>query len=101
MKIVYLLSSLALVFSMSNAKERNWKNANEAYAKICAHCHDTGVGVDSVKIKFPDDAVKERAEHIFHTVRHGMYAMPAFRQTEIDDETLKELSQMLAKGKIK
>lgn len=105
LKTVFLATCiLFLVVSPSTAKEnigKNWKNAQEAYAKICAYCHNTGVGVQSVKVKYPDNAIDARSQSIIYTVRHGLGAMPAFRQTEIDNQTLKELSISLAKGEIK
>lgn len=103
-KIFFTILALPLLVSLGVAKdkeERNWENAKVAYEKTCAYCHDTGVGVESVKIKFPADSIESRAESIFYTVRHGLGAMPAFRQTEIDNQTLKELSTLLAKGEIK
>lgn len=92
---------LIMLPAQMSALESNWENAQEAYTKVCAYCHNTGVGPDSVKIKFEGDAVKFRAESIYNTVRSGLSAMPAFRKTEIDDKTLKELAEGLATGKIK
>ncbi len=84
------------------ALQSNWKNPQEAYTKVCAYCHNTGVGPDSVKIKFTSKQdINIRAKSIYDTVRSGMGAMPAFRQTEIDDKTLKELAKGLANGTIK
>lgn len=92
---------LAMLPSQSMALESNWKNAQEAYTKVCAYCHNTGVGPDSVKIKFEGDTVKYRVDSIIDTVRSGMNAMPAFRKTEIDDKILREIAEGLATGKIK
>lgn len=83
------------------ALESNWKNPQEAYSKVCAYCHNTGVGPNTIKIKFEGEGIKYRADSIFNTVRSGLNAMPAFRQTEIDNKTLRELAEGLAKGSIK
>lgn len=103
MKIKYFKSLLLLgLLSVSvSAAESNWKNAQEAYTKVCAYCHNTGVGPDSVKIKFDKDGVDARAQSIVYVVRHGLNAMPSFRKTEIDDKTLQDLAEGLAKGTIK
>ncbi len=91
----------ALLFTTSACAEGNWKNAQEAYTKVCAYCHNVGVGPDSVKMVFDKDSINDRAESIVYVVRHGLNAMPAFRKTEIDDKTLKEMAKGLAKGEIK
>ncbi|PID47002.1 MAG: p-cresol methylhydroxylase [Proteobacteria bacterium] len=92
--------ALVALSSVACAKG-NWKNAQEAYTKVCAYCHNFGVGPDSVKIVFDKDSINARAESIVYVVRHGLNAMPAFRKTEIDDATLRKLAEGLAKGKIK
>lgn len=96
-------SLLALLLSSGlSAEERVFKDAMHAYNSICMHCHkDGGVGVDTVKIEYPAEVQKERIETIISVVRHGQRAMPAFRKTEIDDATLRELATLLAQGKIK
>nr|WP_294524010.1 cytochrome c [uncultured Rhodopila sp.] len=66
-----------------------WKNPDHLYAKICANCHDTGVGPTIVGRDFKPD-------HYVTTVRHGSKAMPAFRVTEIDDAALLMLAEQLA-----
>ncbi len=96
------LAFLAAVFLATQADAKKvFANSQEAYAKICAYCHDTGVGVESVKEKYPTEAVQVRADLIFDIVRSGQAAMPPFRVTEIDDATLKALATDLAKGKFK
>jgi len=65
-----------------------WKDGKEAYEKTCGYCHEKGIGP---KIKgygrLPADIIK--------TVRSGRNAMPAFRQTEIDDATLAKLAEYI------
>ncbi len=91
-----------LTLPLQLSAERNWNSAQEAYTKVCAYCHNTGVGPDSVKIKIEgEEGIKFRADSIVQVVRSGLNAMPAFRKTEIDDKTLRELAEGLAKGTIK
>ncbi len=96
-----IMVTLVLFSGTLACAESNWKNAQEAYTKVCAYCHNIGVGPDSVKIVFDKESVGSRAESIIYTVRNGLNAMPAFRKTEIDDKTLKEMAEGLAKGEIK
>ena len=100
-RLLTMASLLLFGFSQSMASERYWKNSQEVYTKVCAYCHDISVGPDSVKIKFDKDSVDFRTEHIIKTVREGLNAMPAFRKTEIDDASLRDLARDLATGKIK
>jgi mono/diheme cytochrome c family protein len=101
MRLLTMASLLLLGFVPSTASERYWKDGQQAYTQVCAYCHNIGVGPDSVKIKFPADAVAFRTDNIIQVVRHGLNAMPAFRKTEIDDATLRDLAHGLATGKIK
>nr|WP_294511563.1 cytochrome c [uncultured Rhodopila sp.] len=77
-------------FGMARAQSAGqWKNPDHLYSKICANCHDTGVGPTIVGRDFKPD-------HYVTTVRHGSKAMPAFRITEIDDAALLNLAEQLA-----
>lgn len=60
-----------------------WKSGKEVYDKVCAYCHEKGVG----------PAIKGRgAPPSYRTiVRYGRGAMPPFRSTEISDEALAKL----------
>ncbi len=60
-----------------------WKSGQEAYDKVCGYCHEKGVGP---VIKGRGAPPEYRA-----IVRQGRRAMPQFRKTEIDDETLSKL----------
>lgn len=68
-----------------------WKDTTVLYAKICANCHETGVGP---VIK---DRVDLAPEYYQLMVRNGNKAMPAFRITDIDTPTLVKLSESLSK----
>lgn len=60
------------------------------YEKVCAKCHEAGVGPVIKGRGFPEMTYIVIA-------RNGFNAMPAFRVTDIDDETLKDLASYLSK----
>ena len=67
-----------------------WKDGAEVYKKVCALCHDTDVG----------PAILGRGHdplYIRLIVRNGSRAMPAFRASEIDDQSLEKLSEYVSK----
>lgn len=69
----------------------NWKDGADVYAKICAYCHNVGVG----------PAIKGRqlpAEYTRLIVRQGLGAMPAFRSSFLDDKALQALGEYLSKS---
>ncbi|HNO75553.1 MAG TPA: cytochrome c [Nitrosomonas mobilis] len=69
-----------------------WKNGEEIYAKVCAYCHEAQVGPQIRNRELP-------AEYIRAVVRNGSRAMPAFRTSEIDDESLAKLTDFFSKKK--
>lgn len=66
-----------------------WRNGQEAYQKVCAYCHEANVGPMLTGRKL-------QPEYIVALVRVGNQAMPAFRASEINDEVLNSLAQMIA-----
>ena len=66
-----------------------WKDGAEIYAKICAYCHEAQVGPQIRNRDLP-------AAYIRAVVRNGNRAMPAFRPSEIDDESLVKLADFIA-----
>lgn len=75
--------------SPSNFK---WKNGAEVYAKICGHCHEDGrVGPRILNRQLPPAYVRA-------AVRNGIRAMPPFRSSEIDDESLAKLEEYISKS---
>lgn len=67
-----------------------WKDGAEVYRKICAFCHETKVG----------PVIRGRSldpTYITFIVRQGNRAMPAFRASEIDDESLEKLAEYVSK----
>lgn len=68
-----------------------WRDAQHVYSKICANCHEIGVG----------PVIKGRnldPDYYQSVVRHGMRAMPAFRPTDVEDSMLRQLAEMLSKS---
>jgi 4-cresol dehydrogenase (hydroxylating) cytochrome subunit len=68
-----------------------WKDGQHVYSKICSNCHEIGVG----------PVIKGRSlepEYYRHVVRNGLRAMPAFRPTDIDDEALHQVADLLSKS---
>ncbi|MGH7229627.1 MAG: c-type cytochrome [Nitrospiraceae bacterium] len=66
-----------------------WKDGTEVYAKVCAYCHETTIG----------PVIRGRSldpTFIRLIVRHGNRAMPAFRESEIDDQTLQKLAKYVS-----
>lgn len=89
-----------IIFATSNAlsgqEEKNnpglaWKDGAEIYAKICAYCHEAEahVGPQIRQRELP-------AAYIRAIVRNGNRAMPAFRTSEIDDESLVKLADFIS-----
>lgn len=68
-----------------------WKDGAEVYAKICALCHETTVG-PTIRGRGLDPT------YIQLIVRHGNRAMPAFRASEIDDQSLEKLAEYISKA---
>lgn len=61
------------------------------YEKICAKCHEAGIG----------PVLKGRGlspETVIVFARIGVNAMPAFRVTDIDDATLRDVGVYLSKA---
>jgi mono/diheme cytochrome c family protein len=68
----------------------SWKDGAEVYVKICALCHETSVG-PMLRGRGLDPT------YIQLIVRHGNRAMPAFRASEIDDQSLEQLAEYVSK----
>lgn len=71
-----------------------WKDGEEVYKKICALCHETAVG-PTLRGRGLDPT------YIQLIVRHGNRAMPAFRSSEIDDQSLEKLAEYVSKTEAK
>ncbi|MEO7560914.1 MAG: cytochrome c [Nitrosospira sp.] len=68
-----------------------WKDGAEVYAKVCGYCHDAQVGPQIRGRSLP-------VTYIRAVVRNGNRAMPAFRPSEIDDESLVKLAEYISKN---
>jgi mono/diheme cytochrome c family protein len=68
-----------------------WKDGAEVYNKVCALCHETSVG-PTIRGRSLDPT------YIQLIVRHGSRAMPAFRASEIDDQSLERLAEYVSKS---
>ena len=69
-----------------------------AWEKVCARCHttvddktDQSVGPDLSKVEYDADTLK-------HFVRNGHLAMPAFSASHINDATIVEIADYMAKN---
>jgi len=64
-------------------------NGERVYAKVCTHCHDSGVAPVIRGRNLPPILITT-------FVRRGSRAMPAFRASEIDDATLQQLAEFVS-----
>ncbi len=65
-----------------------WRSGEQAYAKVCAYCHDAGVGPVLKGRNLPPAYVATMA-------RRGFREMPAFPASFIDDKTLAQLGAFI------
>jgi len=65
-----------------------WRDGTDVYRRVCAYCHETGVGPKILGRHLPPAYVQK-------TVRNGYRAMPAFRPSEIDDRLLGEVADFV------
>lgn len=64
------------------------------YEKVCARCHEAGIG--------PVLRGRGLPPALFTTIaRTGLNGMPAFRVSDVDDETLQAVADYLATSKAK
>ena len=75
----------------ATASAQTITKGQQFYQKICAKCHEVGTGPVLLGRELPEATV-------LYIARHGMNAMPAFRHTDIDDVTLKELAAFINKS---
>ncbi|MDL1866809.1 cytochrome c [Betaproteobacteria bacterium PRO4] len=90
----FLLAAMVMNSAWSAQEEKPgtgfaWKEGAQIYEKICAYCHEANVGPQIRNRDLP--AVYVRA-----IVRNGSRAMPAFRSSEIDDESLAKLADFIS-----
>jgi mono/diheme cytochrome c family protein len=81
--IRWLTTAAALVAAghASADSTGKWQSSQEIYDKVCGYCHEANVGpVITGRNLMP--------EYIQAIVRNGNRAMPAFRESEINDAAL-------------
>jgi mono/diheme cytochrome c family protein len=91
--VVAIFANIALATPQENpASGVKWKNGAEVYAKICGYCHEDGkVGPRILNRQLPPAYIRA-------VVRNGNRAMPSFRFSEIDEESLARLAEYISKS---
>ena len=87
------LAALALAW-VQPAAAQPVNAGQQFYQKICAKCHEAGIGPVITGRGLP-------AITYVSIARNGNRAMPAFRVTDIDDATLQQLADYLASTPVK
>lgn len=92
---IAMATLLSFTFASAQAQGENEVSKGQRfYEKICAKCHEAGIGPVLLGRGLP--------EVVFMTIpRTGFRAMPAFRISDIDDDTLHSLATYLANSKPK
>lgn len=90
-----LLASLALPLALLAGHavadgDGVWKSGENVYAKVCGHCHESGVGPVIKGRQLPP-------QYITAIVRNGFRAMPAFPGSFIDDNALQQVAEYIEK----
>jgi len=73
----------------THADAGQWADGAQVYQKVCAHCHEMGVGPLIKGRNLPP-------LYIERVVRHGNRAMPSFRPTEIDAVALADVARVIS-----
>ncbi len=74
-------SALVAVANANADSSGKWQNSQEVYNKVCAYCHEANVGPVLTGRNLMPDYIKS-------VVRNGNRAMPAFRESEINEAAL-------------
>lgn len=87
------LLEICLITSVAASSDGagKWKSGTQIYTKVCAHCHESGVGPIVLGRKLSPEYIKV-------VVRNGQKAMPAFRKAEINDSALDLLLEYISKA---
>ena len=85
------LAALALTLACPAAAQPQVSQGQRFYQKVCAKCHEAGIGPVLLGRGLPEAT-------FIYFARHGNGPMPAFRRTDIDDATLQELASYLSKS---
>ena len=87
--LIVMLSAEDVSAAPPDPSNFRWKDGPEVYAKVCSYCHDQQIGPVIRGRSLPP-------EYISAVVRNGNRAMPAFRASEIDDESLKKVAEYIS-----
>lgn len=92
LKIASTLGLAALALTLAQpAAAQTISKGQQFYQKVCAKCHEAGIGPVLLGRGLPEAT-------FIYFARHGSGPMPAFRMTDIDDATLQELASYLSKS---
>ncbi|ODT64555.1 MAG: cytochrome C [Nitrosomonadales bacterium SCN 54-20] len=90
--IAAMTADIACATAETNAEKGfHWRNGAEVYSKVCSYCHESQVGPRLFGRELPP-------EYIRTIVRNGSRAMPSFRPSEIDDESLAKLAEYIQRN---
>lgn len=90
-----LLAAASILVSAGHAgadASGKWQSSQEVYNKVCGYCHEANVGPVITGRNLPTD-------YIGTIVRSGNRAMPAFRESEISNDVLAGVVQLVSTGK--
>lgn len=87
------LAMLALTLA-DQATAQTVNAGQQFYQKVCAKCHEAGIGPVITGRGLPEITY-------INIARNGNRSMPAFRVTDIDDATLQQLAAYLASTPVK
>lgn len=84
LSVVRFFATASALIAVGNANADSsgkWQNSQEIYNKVCAYCHEANVGPVLTGRNLMPDYIKS-------VVRNGNRAMPAFRESEINEAAL-------------
>lgn len=84
-------AALAISGAANAGSAGKWQDGQEVYGKVCGYCHEHGVGPVIRGRQLQPDYVRS-------VVRHGNRAMPAFRESEIDNAMLVQVADLVARS---
>lgn len=92
MSVAAIMTDIGRASAEINAdKGFRWRDGAEIYSKVCSYCHEGQVGPRLFGRELPP-------EYIRAIVRNGNRAMPPFRSSEIDDESLAKLAEYIQRN---
>jgi mono/diheme cytochrome c family protein len=83
-----IVCAMVMAPPLHAGSDGTWKSGAEAYEKVCARCHQAGVGPELRGRKLAAAYVKVIA-------RNGMRAMPSMPVTALDEATLDQIAAMI------